>query len=119
MIKYIGEHLLLGQIGNFIVLLAFCSSILSAYAYYKATVNIGGLSETPWIKVARTSFWVNAISILALFMVLLSGKPWLLLVLMLTAILLLILAYFFPKVKYYCSIMVFNMFKMNKGLFSR
>jgi D-alanyl-lipoteichoic acid acyltransferase DltB (MBOAT superfamily) len=40
-----------------------------------------------------------AISILALFMVLLSGKPWLLLVLMLTAILLLILAYFFPKVK--------------------
>ena len=70
MIKYIGEHLLLGQIGNFIVLLAFCSSILSAYAYYKATVNIGRLSETPWIKVARTSFWVNAISILALFLVL-------------------------------------------------
>ncbi len=70
MIKYIGEHLLLGQIGNFITLLFFCTSILSAYAYYKATTQAGSLAESPWLKVGRTSFWVNAISIVALFLIL-------------------------------------------------
>jgi cytochrome c-type biogenesis protein CcmF len=70
MIKYIGEHLLLGQIGNFITLLAFCSSLLSVYAYYKATVHADELSEGPWLKLGRVSFIINAIAMVALFVVL-------------------------------------------------
>ena len=33
MIKFTGEHLLIGQIGNFITILTFCSTLLAAFAF--------------------------------------------------------------------------------------
>jgi hypothetical protein len=36
MIKYNGEHLLIGQIGMFLTLLAFIAALVAAFANFKA-----------------------------------------------------------------------------------
>ena len=70
MIEYNGEHLLIGQIGMFLTLLAFFSALLSAYANIKAANSIDVLSEKPWQKLARTTYIINAIAVLSLFITL-------------------------------------------------
>ncbi len=67
MINYNGEHLLIGQIGMFLTLLAFCAALVAAYANMKAVHTTGTLDEQSWKKLARISFIVNAISVLAVF----------------------------------------------------
>ncbi|MEY3432083.1 MAG: cytochrome c biosis protein CcsA [Bacteroidota bacterium] len=67
MINYNGEHLLIGQIGMFLTLLAFCSALVAAYANMKAVGATGTIDEQPWKKLARVSFIVNALSVLAVF----------------------------------------------------
>ena len=48
MIKYNGEHLLIGQIGYFLTLLAFCSALVAAYANFKAAGAKDILEEPSW-----------------------------------------------------------------------
>lgn len=67
MITYNGEHLLIGQIGYFLTVLAFVSAGLAAFAYYKASASANLLDERPWQKLGRISFVVNAVVIVALF----------------------------------------------------
>lgn len=65
--NYIGEHLLPGQIGHFLAILSFVSSLLASYAYFKAN-KIKDLAErSSWIRLARTVFAVETISVFAIF----------------------------------------------------
>ena len=62
--------MLIGQIGNFITLLTFCSSLLAAYAFFRAASAKDMLEERPWLKLGRVSFIISAIAIVALFLTL-------------------------------------------------
>jgi cytochrome c-type biogenesis protein CcmF len=64
MIEYIGEHLWIGQIGQFLVFLAFCSAILSTVSY-----SFGSNEQVPtaiknWRRIARIAFITHGVSII-------------------------------------------------------
>ena len=65
--KFEGEHLLPGQVGHFFVLLAFVASLISAISYFKASSLIEGKEKQSWILFARSSFFIQFISILTVF----------------------------------------------------
>lgn len=65
--KYIGEHLLPGQLGHFFILLALVSSLVAMIAFFKATNATDLTDERSWKKLGRISFGLNAISILSVF----------------------------------------------------
>lgn len=56
-IEYIGEHLWLGQLGHFMVLLAFVSALFSAFSYFK------GRSDKSWLPLAKTGFIIHGIAV--------------------------------------------------------
>ena len=62
-ITYVGERLLPGQIGQFFVILSFGSALLAAIAYYFAARD---KDDRSWLRIARTSFWVNVVSVVAI-----------------------------------------------------
>lgn len=66
-VNYVGENLLPGQIGQFFVILSFGAALLSFVSYFFATKNP---EEKSWQKLARVGFWLNALSILIIGMVL-------------------------------------------------
>lgn len=61
-IQYIGEHVLPGRLGHFLILTAFVSAILSFFSYRKATILPLDVS---WLKLSRISWFVHSFSILA------------------------------------------------------
>ncbi len=65
--KFEGEHLLPGQIGQFFVLLAFVASIVSTIAYFKASKTENPLQKNSWLKYARACFLTQVISVLIIF----------------------------------------------------
>ncbi len=58
--NFIGEHLLPGQIGQFSIYLAFVTALLSSFSYFKSIKS----EDQSWIKIARTSFVLHALSII-------------------------------------------------------
>ncbi len=70
MIKFNGEHLLIGQIGYFLTLLAFCSALVAAYSNFKAAGSKDMLEERSWQKLARISFLTNVVAVIGLFLTL-------------------------------------------------
>ncbi|MEY3350450.1 MAG: hypothetical protein RIQ50_561, partial [Bacteroidota bacterium] len=70
MIEYNGEHLLIGQIGMFLSLLAFFSALVAAFANFKAAGAADAIQEKPWQRLARTSFILNVVSVIGLFLTL-------------------------------------------------
>src|SRR5690606_42011795 len=66
-VNYVGENLLPGQIGQFFVILSFGAALLSFASYFFATKNP---EEKSWQNIARVGFWLNALSILIIGMVL-------------------------------------------------
>ncbi len=67
--NYIGEHLLPGQLGYFLITLSFVASLVATIAYYKATVAKLPEIKDSWTKLARISFWANAVSVLLVFII--------------------------------------------------
>jgi cytochrome c-type biogenesis protein CcmF len=65
--NYIGEHLLPGQIGHFLAILSFVSSLMASYAYFKANKETVLTDRQSWIKLARAIFAVETISVFAIF----------------------------------------------------
>jgi cytochrome c-type biogenesis protein CcmF len=65
--NYIGEHLLPGQIGHFLAILSFVSSLIASYAYFKANKESNIPDRQSWIRLARTVFAVETISVCAIF----------------------------------------------------
>jgi cytochrome c-type biogenesis protein CcmF len=68
--RYEGEHLLIGQIGHFFVLLSFFASLLATFAYFKAAQAVVPLEEQRWRKLGRTAFFTQVFSIIAIFFIL-------------------------------------------------
>jgi cytochrome c-type biogenesis protein CcmF len=70
MIKYNGEHLLIGQIGLLLTLLAFFGALVAVYANFRASKANHELEASPWQKLARHSFIVNALAVVGMFLTL-------------------------------------------------
>lgn len=58
-IQYIGEHLWIGQIGHFLVLLAFVAALFSAFSFFKDFRS----AEPKWSSLAKGSYWLHSISV--------------------------------------------------------
>jgi cytochrome c-type biogenesis protein CcmF len=67
---YIGENLLPGQLGHFFIILSLVASLIATFAYYKAAQSNHDEEAQPWKKLARLSFIVEVISVLAIFSIL-------------------------------------------------
>lgn len=64
---YIGEHLLPGQIGHFFAILSLVASLVATIAFYRASKE-SNLAEKPsWLKIARISFLLETVSVVAMF----------------------------------------------------
>ncbi|UKJ09330.1 heme lyase CcmF/NrfE family subunit [Solitalea lacus] len=63
-IQYVGEHLLPGKIGQFFIVLAFGTSLLSTIAYYFQTVK--DKNDTSWRQIARWSFRVQSVAVVGI-----------------------------------------------------
>jgi len=55
-IQFKGENLLPGQLGQFFIILTFCTAILSCISYFCATQY---KEENSWRKIARIAFYIN------------------------------------------------------------
>lgn len=65
--KFVGEHLLPGQLGHFFVILAFIASLLATVSFVKAS-RIADFSEkNNWIKLGRISFFIQGLSVIIIF----------------------------------------------------
>ena len=62
-INFVGENLLPGQIGQFLVILSFGSALLATISYYFATIH---KDDQSWLRIARISFWANVVSVVGI-----------------------------------------------------
>jgi cytochrome c-type biogenesis protein CcmF len=63
-IKYIGEHLWAGQLGNIFVILSFSAALLCSLSFLSsANSSPDSANEISWRKIARWSFLVHVISV--------------------------------------------------------
>lgn len=72
--KYIGEHLLPGQLGHFFAVLSFVAAIVATISYVKTIVPAGKLSgereealRLSWRRLARWAFVIQAAAVFATF----------------------------------------------------
>ncbi len=61
--KFIGEHLLPGQIGNFFIVLSFAMALLSCVSYWFATTQP---LDASWKKIARTTYLLHTASVIGI-----------------------------------------------------
>jgi len=62
-LKYVGEHLWLGQAGQFSITVAFVAALLSAISYFLATKHKNLPEAEGWLKTGKYSFYVHAMSL--------------------------------------------------------
>lgn len=62
-ITYIGEHLLVGKIGNLFVILSFVFSLASAYSYFKFSKNP---LDNSWKKLSRIFFFIHGFAVIGI-----------------------------------------------------
>ena len=65
--KFEGEHLLPGQIGQFFVLLAFVASVISTIAFFTAGRKTDLIEKKSWLRFARLAFITQLISAVIIF----------------------------------------------------
>ncbi|SJZ86145.1 cytochrome c biogenesis protein CcsA [Sediminibacterium ginsengisoli] len=65
--KYLGEHLLPGQTGHFFAILSLVASIVATIAYFRASRILAPAEKQSWIRMARVAFFVETVSVLAMF----------------------------------------------------
>jgi cytochrome c-type biogenesis protein CcmF len=71
-IQFIGENLLPGKIGQFFIVLSFCTALLATIAYYFATStnlskdSLVRASSEGWNKIARLAFLVNMLAVIGI-----------------------------------------------------
>ena len=68
-IRYVGEHLLTGQIGNLLVVIAFVSALLSTVSYFIASLK--SPLEESWKRIGRISFYTHSIAVIGIISLLL------------------------------------------------
>lgn len=64
MIEYIGEHLWVGQLGQFLIFLAFATAISATLGYTFGTNEQDSAQKANWLKIARSSFIIHGTSII-------------------------------------------------------
>ncbi len=69
-LRFIGEHLLPGQLGHFFIVLSLVASLVATFAYFKATQSKIQQDEIYWKKLARIAFITESVSVLAVFAIL-------------------------------------------------
>ena len=67
---YIGEHLLPGQVGHFLVILSFVASIIATISYFISARTANPIESERWKKMGRISFLIDVVSILGIFIIL-------------------------------------------------
>ena len=65
--QFEGEHLWIGKLGHFFVLLAFITSLLSAIAYFIGSRKTDIAEKRSWVNFGRISFLVQTASVLTVF----------------------------------------------------
>ena len=65
--QFEGEHMWVGKMGHFFVLLAFTASLLSTIAYFIAAKRKAFAEKTSWIHYARTCFLIQTFAVLTVF----------------------------------------------------
>ena len=63
-IQYVGEHLLIGNIGNLFIVISFVAAILSAMGYYFSAQN--KLPSDSWQNIGRIAFRIHSLSVLGI-----------------------------------------------------
>ena len=61
------EHLFIGNVGHFFVLLSFTASLLSTIAYFIAAKKTDLTEKVSWIRFARMSFFIETFAVLSIF----------------------------------------------------
>jgi len=64
--NYIGEHLLPGQLGHFLVVLSLVASLVATIAYFKASNATLTADQDNWKRLARAAFMVDAVSVITI-----------------------------------------------------
>lgn len=67
---YIGEQLLPGKIGHFLIILSLVSSLLAAFSYYRSFRSLHATDQQQWKKLGRIYFFIDAICVLGVFIIL-------------------------------------------------
>ena len=62
-IQYIGEHLIYGQIGHFLVVLSFAASIFAALSYFFAVRHRNEDTYQSWLSFGRMGFWTHLLCV--------------------------------------------------------
>lgn len=65
-VEFIGEHLLPGQIGNFLITFSFALSLLSAYSYFRSEQVTNEEDSSVWKKLGRIGFLGHGLSVLGI-----------------------------------------------------
>jgi cytochrome c-type biogenesis protein CcmF len=63
-IKFEGEHLLPGSLGQFFIILSFGSALLAAISYYFSTIK--DLQDNSWRNIGRIATWLNGVAVLGI-----------------------------------------------------
>src|SRR6478735_2042034 len=64
---YTGEHLVPGLLGHFFITLSLVSSLVATFAYFKTTQSKDGADAGRWKTMARGAFFVEVLSVFAVF----------------------------------------------------
>ncbi len=56
-------HTFIGNLGHLFVIIAFVTSLIATFAYYKASV-VNELSKNGWVKYARTIFYIHSVAVI-------------------------------------------------------
>ncbi|MEO7446317.1 MAG: cytochrome c biogenesis protein CcsA [Ferruginibacter sp.] len=65
--EFIGENLLPGRIGHFLVILGFISAVIATVSFYFSSVQKDLTAAREWKLMARGAFLVQAISVFSIF----------------------------------------------------
>lgn len=65
--KYIGEHLLPGQIGHFSAVLAFIAAMVATISFFMSVQSKEDILKESWKKLARWAFIIQAFAVFATF----------------------------------------------------
>lgn len=68
--EFSGEHLWPGHIGHFFVVLSLVASLVATFAFFKSANNTIEEEKKGWLKLARTAFLAETISVIAIFAIL-------------------------------------------------
>lgn len=67
---FLDEHLWLGHLGHFFLLLSFVASLVSTIAYFAAEYAANRKDELSWKVISRTAFFTHGFSVIGVFVLL-------------------------------------------------